>query len=525
MELFANEWLSLSEENGAVWIQVEKPGFAMKDFEAVLDQVPRLTVTKFANLQLALGESSGGRLEIGQLKPAIEATVSKDFMEASVRLNLTPEELERERERLPARLIEALQAHGVAHGILYDVLNGGMVAREKQTVALGTSPVPGTDAQLAYFELSPRRPVIREDGNADFFELQFIDEVKPGDWLGEKIPATAGTDGRNLAGVALPAKRGRDMPLKYDAQTVLEQQEGNKVVLRARSSGAVKKAAGKIFVQEMLIIAGDVGPQTGNISYDGNVQIRGTVLDGFTVTATKDISVLGEIGVGAVARIESLEGDVYIKGGIFGREKAVVRAGRSVFLKHAKDCVIEAAENIHVGLYAINCRLKSRYIHLDKRKGRLIGGEVQAKIKLVAAFIGNESESLTKVSVEGFDRSAILKKMDSLLQEYKKALASLEHMRREMDIYEGYEELLKHSQKKEYLDFGIRYEQTVERVMELEEERLKLAAYMSTKGDGEVTVMLKAFPRTMLQIKEIGRQIERITAGSFYVEKNTFFHE
>ncbi|MNU03125.1 hypothetical protein D3C72_2470440 [compost metagenome] len=61
--------------------------------------------------------------------------------------------------------------------------------------------------------------------------------------------------------------------------------------------------------------------------------------------------------------------------------------------------------------------------------------------------------------------------------------------------------------------------------MELEEERLKLAAYMSTKGDGEVTVMLKAFPRTMLQIKEIGKQIERITAGSFYVEKNTFFHE
>lgn len=525
MELFCNESFLLSEEDGKVWIQVAKPDLSLKDFELLLQEMPRLMVTKFTNLQSALAQSSSRLWEIGVLKPDIQVSVSKDFMEACVTLNLTQQQLDRERHILPGRIMGELQRAGVVHGILYDVLNKGLIAQQKQVIALGTAPEPGRDAKVVYFSLSERKPLIREDGRADFFELHFIDEVKPGDWLGEKLPATNGTDGRNLAGAVLPAKRGRNISLRYDPHTVEERQEGEKIVLRSRVSGAVKKMGQKISVQQLLIIPGDVGPQTGNIDFDGNIQVGGTILDGFTVSATKDISVLGEIGVGAVARIHSLEGDVFIKGGIFGQEKAVIQAGRNVYLKHAKDCSIEAAENIHLGFYAINCRLKSRYIYLDKRKGRLIGGEVQAKIKLVTAYIGNESERPTKVSIEGFDRKAILKQLDQILQEYKRVLADLENMRREVDIYEGYVDLLKNSQKKEYLDFRIRYEQATKRVLELEEERGKLMAYMNTKGDGEVMVLEKAFPRTMLQIKELEKHIDRITAGSFYVEKNTFFHE
>ncbi|MDQ0883233.1 hypothetical protein [Peribacillus sp. V2I11] len=42
-------------------------------------------------------------------------------------------------------------------------------------------------------------------------------------------------------------------------------------------------------------------------------------MDHFSVTATKDISILSELDVSNVKEIKSKEGDVFIKGGIFGK--------------------------------------------------------------------------------------------------------------------------------------------------------------------------------------------------------------
>lgn len=525
MDLFSNAYFSLTAEKEKVLIKVKLPQFSLKDFDAVLREVPRLLITSFTNLRRALEQPSFTSVEIGVLKPLIEVFVSKDFMEASIRLNMTEPELEVNRASLAADIVEALQASGVVEGILYDALKDGLVVQQKLVVAQGIAPEAGRDAEVEYFTLSERKPAIREDGNADYYELHFIDEVAPGDWLGHKIPATEGKNGRNLAGVILPSQRGRDVPLQYDQQSVIEQEEDDKIVLRSRIVGAVQKIGGKIGVQEMLIIKGDVGPKTGNIDYEGSIQITGTIHDGFSVKAAKDIAILGEIGVGAVDKIISVTGDVFVKGGVYGKERAVIQAGKNVFLKHAKDCSIEAGENIHIGLYAINCQLNSKYINLDKRRGKLIGGLVQAKVQLVTAYIGNESERPTKVHIEGFDRSQIMKQLESVLHEYKIVLSDLEHMRKEVDLYEGYVDMLKDSQKQEYLDFCIRYERATEKLMFLEEQRKKMMAYMKARGDGEVSIMLKAFPRTMLQIKEIEKHIEKITAGSFYVERNTFFHE
>jgi uncharacterized protein (DUF342 family) len=525
VDLFTNDYFTLSADKDTVAILVNKPHFPLKDFDAVLKKVPRLLFTNFANLRNALAQASGESVEIGTLKPLIELQISRDFMEASIRLNMTEEELEERKPLLPEEIMELLKAYGVIDGISFHTLKNELLPQQSIVVAQGIPPEPGTDAAVSYFSFSERRPTIREDGNADYYELHFIDEVQPGQWLGEKIPATPGKSGRNLAGISIPGQGGKDQQLHYDKQSVSEHEEDGKIVLRSKLAGVVLKHGKKITVQELLTITGDVGPKTGNIDFTGSIQITGTVQDGYMVTATKDISILGEIGIGAVERIVSKQGDIYVKGGVFGKERAVIQAGRNVYLKHAKDCSIESGESIHIGLYAINCKLLSKYIYLDKRRGRLIGGLIQAKVQLVTAYIGNESERPTKVLIEGFDRSHIMKQLEAVLQEYKSVLADLEHMRKEVDVYEGYVDMLKDSQKKEYLDFTIRYEQAAEKILALEDQRKKMMAYMNAKGDGEVAVLERAFPRTMLQIKELEKRIERITAGSFYVEKNVFFHE
>ena len=84
--------------------------------------------------------------------------------------------------------------------------------------------------------------------------------------------------------------------------------------------------------------------ETGNISFEGNITVKGTVLDGYSVFATEDISILSELGVSNIDTIESQLGDVFIKGGIFGKGKSRIIAGRNIFVKHTNESFLEAGK-------------------------------------------------------------------------------------------------------------------------------------------------------------------------------------
>ncbi|SDC63216.1 hypothetical protein SAMN02799630_01030 [Paenibacillus sp. UNCCL117] len=524
MEFFRNDNFTLHSDADKVYINVTAAGFPVKEFDAVLKQHPRLQMTNFIKLRDALQQASGLPAEIGMLKPVIEISVSKDWMEATVRINLTEDELREQRPQLADRVVEQLKQLRITDGLQYDTLHD-LPAQRSVVIARGTEPEHGQDAQLSYYVLSERKPSLRQDGSADYYEMNFIDEVRPGEWLGEKLPATEGKPGRNLKGDLLPANKGMDKKLQYDSEFIEEQWEEDRFVLRSQVVGSVYKVGKLLKVEELLLVQGDVGPETGNLEYDGAIKITGTVHDGYSVMATKDISILGESGIGAVDRIVSATGDIYIKGGCFGKERARLRAARHVYIKHAKDCTIEAEGSIHIGLYAIGCQLRAGYILLDKKRGKLIGGHVHATVQLTTAYIGNEFERPTKVQVEGFDRNSIIRELDEVLAEYKRLLQVLEHCRREVVMYEGYVDLLDDAQTLEFTGYSLKYEATAAELLNLEERRQKLMAYMSARGDGEVAVFQKAYPRTMLQIKEMEKLILNSTGGIFYVDKNKFVQE
>ena len=75
-----------------------------------------------------------------------------------------------------------------------------------------------------------------------------------------------------------------------------------------------------------------------------------------------DISILSDLGVGNIETIESELGDVFIKGGIFGKGKSKIIAGRNIFVKHTNESTLEAGENIHIGYYSLGSYLKANNI-------------------------------------------------------------------------------------------------------------------------------------------------------------------
>lgn len=149
---------------------------------------------------------------------------------------------------------------------------------------------------------------------------------------------------------------------------------------------------GKISVGNHLIIHGNVGTGTGNIQFDGSVTINGIVSAGFSVKASQDISILGELGISGVKESESENGDIFIKGGVFGNNLTFIKAAKNIFLKHANECKLEAGDDIHIGYYALGANIKDRNIIANEQKGKIIGGMIEAKGKVSAAVFGNRLE-------------------------------------------------------------------------------------------------------------------------------------
>ena len=419
MNLYENEYFSLTSENNKTYILVKKIGFDIRSFHKVLEENNRINVSNFLSLKRALDEVSEKGVEIGTLKPEVEIFISKDDMECEILVNLSQDYIDNNIEEVRNKIIEVLKAANIKKGIEKKALMGKIISSKNILMAKGLPVVEGEDARVEYFARSDKKIRIMGDDKADYYNLNLIDSVSKGDWLGEKSPAKVGKEGFTIKGDILLAVSGRDEPLLYDEKSIRESEEDGKIVLRALIDGAVSFENNKICVQGHLIID-DVDFSTGNIDFDGHVTINGTVKDGFSVSAMYDISVLGEIGMGSAEKIISKRGNVFIKGGVNGKGITEINADRNVYIKYANEATITAGGEINIGYYAIGCDLYGDKVLINGINGRLISGSVYVKSQVIAGVIGNVTERETNINVHGFNRIELRSEYEDILLKYIK---------------------------------------------------------------------------------------------------------
>ena len=272
------------------------------------------------------------------------------------------------------------------------------------------------------------------------------------------------------------------------------------------------------------MIPGDVGFDTGNINFDGYVTIKGIIKDSFSVHAKNDIAVMGNMGIGAVDRIVSEEGSVYIKGGIFGKSTARIEAKKNIYVKYCNECTIVAGEDINVGFYSLDCNLTARKVILDPIHGKIIGGSVSAEFQIVTGVIGNKSEKKTYVNVHGFDRLAIKSEFEGLLERYKEILQQANQAKRQIEVYEYSISGAEYVNSNDYNEYVRRYERIIDEIRALEEYRKRLQKILETRGEGEIGIFKAAYPETYIEIKNMQRRISAIVSGSFYVQDRELHH-
>ncbi|GAU78759.1 DUF342 domain-containing protein [Fusibacter sp. 3D3] len=515
----SNEFI-LFEKNEQVYIQVIANGITVYQFNDALKQLPQVKVTSFTDLQNALKSKSSTSTLIGVLKSRVEIEVSQDEMTAFVKLNIPSSELESCKERIVSEILELLKAQGVSKGIQYDYLQGELSNSRKVEVAKGVAPVSGEDSKYAYYKTNAKQPKISENGVTDHYELNLINNINKGEWLGEKTLPKAGIDGLTVRGNKIPARFGRDYNLKYDRKTVEEKFEKDKFVLRAKQNGAVNFDGEKIKVENHLIISGDVDYETGNIRFDGSVTITGTVQDKFIVEATGDIDIKGKTGVGAVGKIISTHGSVTIQGGVNARNEGKIFAKNSIFVKFVNEGYLEAENEIHVGLYAFDSYLKASKVFVDPKKGKIVGGEIHAKHKIVSGSIGNIQERQTIVNVEGFERIDIKVELDAMKLKFQDLLSSANRMKRKLEIFETNMDRLEDRAKNTYEALVQNYQTLLDDLDFLSRKAEKLEDILRTRGEGEIKIHQTIYPKTMMELKTLQRQIVETMNCSFYVKDN-----
>lgn len=512
--LIENDYFNLLVQKEKVILCPKKNGFPLKSFDAITRQYPRLKISSFPILRKALMEVDGEHM-IGSWLPDIEVFVEADKMAASLMINLSIEELNQKKQAILEQVEETLEKMGIVYGrkSLQDVLfkPGELIA-----VAVGTRPERGANAVITYLEIPERKPVIREDGSADYYEMNFVTPIEQGDWLGEKLPAQNGVDGSDIYGNVLPALKGDDEKLYYDRKSISEEadEESGKVVLRAIHGGALEYTNGVIGIGQQLIVSGDVGPETGSITFDGAVTVYGTVLAGYSVRATGDISIEGRDGVTNAKEIQSAEGSIYIKGGVFGGDMTIVEAQGDIFIKHANNCKLYG-KVIHVGLYLLGAEIIAERVLVDRNRGKIIGGNIEAKFRIECAYAGNNHERTTILHAKGINKDALYNDIQEMAQDLKERQGILVKLEEHTTQFEKIVTDVTGPQAEAYSKTKETIESNRVAIQELDKEIQIGLQKIKQAVPAQIEVTREAYPGTVIQIESKNTTLRDSRKGIF----------
>lgn len=514
--IYTSPFMEITRRSDGFYLQSFKKGLSVDEFNKILGSHPEIQINNFIVIKEALILAPQPARRFALLKEKVMVDISGDGLKAFITLNAGDGELGS--AGMIREIVAKLNEKGVVYGIKKDALLN-LCANKPILIAEGLIPEAGHDSENIMYKLKEVKPEIKEDGNADHYELNLINMVKKGDWLGEKIHATEGKEGRTVKGDVLKAMPGKNYPLLYDSRSVKEVTEGNKTVLYALRNGAVFFQGDSIGVSNHLEIKENIGVKTGNVDFDGYLTVQGTVEDNFSVASTKDIEILGEYGVGNVKEINSQEGSIFIKGGIAGRGKTTIRCKKNLYLKYVSDADIICDGSVHVGFYCLNSNITAKEVILDSMKGQIIGGTINAEIKVVAAILGTSSEKRTGICVSGFDRNQLKYTLDEVNNRIGMLKAELNQYKQQISIYSN---LFDRGQvgREEFDKISEKYNDTRAILIETEENKKNITNYLKTKGEGEITILKKAFPNTVLEIKNIVKDIQKpvLRVSYYYTE-------
>lgn len=293
--------------------------------------------------------------------------------------------------KTPEELTEALREANVVRGIHDDVIAEAFQtlpdleeAGVEFVIAEGKRAKAGEHGRIDFLVDVSGQAIFdvraeEEDEAIDFKNATHVVAVEPGQVLAKIIPPTEGTPGYTLSGKELAAKNGKTPVFRAGEGIEIDIDD---VTVRATQEGRPVYAHYVLSVSALYEIGGDVCYETGNVKFNGHVYVRGNVQDEFSIEA-KTIEVQGVVGASNIR----CAGDLTVRGGINGHDKADIFVGGNAYLKYVNQAKLEVRGEVQVAREILNSRVWSRNRILARK---IIGGESMALLGIEAQFYGSE---------------------------------------------------------------------------------------------------------------------------------------
>ena len=242
-----------------------------------------------------------------------------------------------------------LQALGIERRINESALQEALttVTKKEIIVAKGIPPQQGKDGDIEVFleDIFEEETVpLNENERVDFRETHKILNVEEGTVIAKRVPAVKGIPGQDLFGNVIPPKDVYEVIIRTGKNTTIKDDEVV-AISAGRPTIEWRGKLVKVDVIQEFIHNGDVGMESGNIYFHGDVRITGDVLESMKVEAAGRIYVKGTI---TKANLQSGQ-SIHVSDNVFsstlsvGRENFVISElvqQLKVILKYADNMFI-----------------------------------------------------------------------------------------------------------------------------------------------------------------------------------------
>ncbi len=353
---------------------------------------------------------------MNEIKEKIDINVSKDRLVATLYVK-DPDATEDITE-------EDIQELLKSYKIVFGVMNLAELAWKQKLledneciIAEGKTPQNGTNGRLIVKQSTDSSLAAEEKKN--FRDITKIPMVEEHDILAQLIPPTDGEPGIDIFHNPVKQKKGK--PYKCKPGTNVSFNESDQTY-NATSDGQLSVGDQVINVHPLYEVSGDLSLETGNIEFNGSVVIKGNVPTGFSVTANGDVTVHGIVEASYI----NAGGNILIREGIAGMEKAVVIAGADIEVGYINQAEVTAGNNLKVKKSIMHSNCVAQH-NIFCANGSIIGGSCSAGKMIEVKNLGNLANSKTQLTF-GISKK-VLDRVSDLKQEQKELKESRQKLR------------------------------------------------------------------------------------------------
>jgi len=416
-----------------------------------------------------------------------------------------------------------LRNNRIVYGINEDYLRefaDRPVYKEKVAVAEGLKPEDGRNAYIEYFfETDQNKIKLHEgsNGRIDFKDINIIKNVFVDQPLAIKKPPEQGKIGRTVTGKVLPASNGRDIPLPIGKNVRVGDDEATVI---ANINGQVVLSGGKINVEPIYTVQGDVNLKTGNIIFLGTVVIDGNVEDGFSVKAAGNIEVNG-----TVERAElDAEGDIIVHQGIAGKNSGVVRAGRSIWARFIENTNVEAGNMVVVSDGIINSQVNAnKRIICRGKRAHIVGGKLRATEEINAKILGSPTSGTETICEVGIDPKSKIQ-LENLAAKKAEMEKQLEEVQLNLQTLINIKKQRKSLPEDKEVFMGELMDKRQVLIADLKknkDETTKVEEYLETiKNRGRVSASAKVYPGVKVIIRDAMSDVRTEYRAVTFIQEN-----